>query len=206
MGKANWWRPKTHWLEGSGSSHHSEGLDFCPRFQRKCLSVPLVDIMVENYISSSNWVWLIFPSPAAYYLSYPFSSPANPLMLLQHLSVWHPIPVLLAFPFPAMYPWLLLAGGLICHSNILNISTLKVYSLWCTDVFQTRTRLLGSFSCEIKRYFLFDSTWLTVATLISDVWEGVRSLDMVKCTLCLSHYKPGCAALAALLPGNYQQY
>lgn len=114
----------------------------------------LIDITVENYSSSSNWVWLIFPTPAVHHLNYPFSSPANPLMLLQHLSVWHPIPALLTFSFPAMYAWLLLAGGHICDSNILNISALKVYSLWCTDKFQTCTRLIGSFLCEIKRYFL----------------------------------------------------
>jgi len=68
-----------------------------------------------------------------------------------------------------MYPGFLLAGGLIHHSNMLKISPLKVYSLWWTDMFQTHARLLGSFLCEIKRYFLFGSTWLTVTTLISGV-------------------------------------
>lgn len=128
MGKANWWWPKTHWLEGLGSSHHLGGLNFCPRFHRKCSFAPLIAI------TCSNWVWLIFPSPAAHHLSY------NPLMLLQHLSVWHPIPELLAFPFSAMYSCLQLAGGLICHSNISNISTFKLYSLWCihvSDTYQT---------------------------------------------------------------------
>lgn len=196
VGKANWGL-KTHRLEGSGSSHHS-GLHFCPRFQDKHSSVPLIGIMVGNYSSSSNWNWLIFPTPAAYHVNYPFSPPANPLMLLQHLSVWHRVPAFLVFPFLAMYPWLLLAGGLICHSNNLNISSLKVYSLSCTDTFQTRTRLLHSFLCEIKRCFLFGSTWQSVTTLLSDVWDRVHSLDFVKCSLHLSHYKPGCATCISM--------
>lgn len=80
VGKANWWR-----LEGSDSSHCSEGVNFCPRFQHKC-SVSLIEVMVENYFSSSNWDWLIFPTPTAHHFNYPFSSPANPLMLLQHFA------------------------------------------------------------------------------------------------------------------------
>lgn len=174
MGKANWWRLKTHAFEGLGSIHHSEGLNFCPRLQHKCSSVPLIDITVENYSSSSNWDWLISPTPAVHHFNYPFSLPANPLMLLQHLSVWHPILALLAFPFPAMYSWLLLASGLICHSSFLNSSTLKVFSLWYTDMRQTHTRFFGSFLCEIKRYFLFGSTWLTVTTLILDVRKSLQ--------------------------------
>lgn len=46
--------------------------------------------------------------------------------------------------------WSIVCFLLIYHSNIVTISTLEVYSLWCTEMFQTHTRFLGSSLCEIN--------------------------------------------------------
>lgn len=165
MGRTNWWRPKTHQLQWSASSHHSEGLHFCH--------------FSTTFISTFNWCnsrRLHLPVGIGWYF---------PVLLTSSFStsVWRAIPALLAFPFHAIYCWLLLVGGFVCNSNILNIFTLKEYTLRCIDMFRTPARLLGSFLYDSRKYFSFVSSCQIVTILIPDGWERARNWDMMQCSL-----------------------
>lgn len=138
MRKANWWRPKTHQLQWShSSSAHSEGLHFCH------FSTTLVSTF--NWCNSRRFH---LPVGIGWYL----------LLNYQYFSLACSAYICLACypraPFHSMFCCLMLAGGFICHSNILKIFTLKWYSLRYTDMFQTSTGLRGSFFVWKQKVFL----------------------------------------------------